>query len=140
MNLSVRPGCRHWILAAASAVALTLSLSGAAWAQPMRSFDIPAQDLAVALEAFAKQADTEVLFDREQTRGKQSIEIKGELDPAAALRALMGGNGLPIRQINDRTFVVGQLSEARETLRLSRADGGTGIAAAGETDETVERG
>ncbi len=108
----------HWSLS----LLLGGALATAAWAQAALSFDIPAQDLAVALESFAAQADKEVLFDREQALGKQSASIKGQLEPAAALKLLIAPTGLPVRQVNDRTFVVGNARTASESaVHLARA-------------------
>ena len=93
MRTSTRHGRRfnHWSLS----LLLGGALATAAWAQAALSFDIPAQDLAIALESFAAQADKEVLFDREQALGKQSASIKGQLEPAAALKLLIAPTGLP---------------------------------------------
>ena len=89
------------------ATLLAVVMMSTVWAQAPRLFDIPAQDLAVALESFAAQADMEVLFDREQARGKLSTPVKSQISPAAALHILVSESGLSVRQINERTFVVG---------------------------------
>jgi outer membrane receptor protein involved in Fe transport len=116
MKSSARRTFKRWFLAG---VVMTI-VNSTGWAQVMRSFDIPAQDLATALETFATQADKEILFDREQARGKRSMTIKGELDPAAALRTLVGAS-LPIRQVNERTFIVGN-SRAESPAPQGRTD------------------
>ncbi|MBL8267896.1 TonB-dependent siderophore receptor [Steroidobacter sp.] len=108
------------------AVLLLTSLvaMSAAQAQSVR-LDVPAQDLGLALEAFAAQADKEVLFDMEQVRGKQSVAVKGDFDPSNALKQMIGASGLRVRQVNQRTFVVGgarTISQAPAPARVSSSD------------------
>ncbi len=63
------------------------------------------------MKAFAHNPDKEALFDQQQVRGQEvGMRSSGELDSLKALEQLIGAHGLCIRQVNDRTFVVGSAS------------------------------
>lgn len=71
-----------------------------------RSYDIPAQDLGAALEAFGRQSGKDIMFDRTIMAGKRSKAINGPLDAATALRRLLEGTGFSVRDINNNAVVV----------------------------------
>ncbi len=70
------------------------------------SFDLPAQDMATALRALAKQANVQILFAADLVQGRQAPALKGSYTPDAALRALLTGSGLQIKSKGDGTFAV----------------------------------
>lgn len=59
-------------------------------------FDIPAQDLAAALQLFASQAQVQILFPYERAAGQKSRALKGRMPTRAALEKLIAGQGLSI--------------------------------------------
>jgi len=89
-----------WALSAAA-----VAISSPAQAQAA-SFNIPAQPLANALEAFGKQSGKEILFDWTQVAGKTSSPLSGSMPPGEALTRLIAGTGMVVRQANASTFVV----------------------------------
>ncbi len=97
-------------LAGVSATGLATPFATAAHAQDAnrRAFNIPAQEMAGALETFGRQSGRDILFDRGQVAGLRSIAIRGSLQPDAALRRLVGGSGLSVTAPNANTFVVGR--------------------------------
>ena len=98
------------ILALAGASIMALAAPTAATAQQRqserRSYDIAAQDLAAALEAFGRQSGKDIMFDRAVTAGKRSSAVRGRLDAGTALRRLLAGTGLSVRDVNGNAFVV----------------------------------
>ena len=71
----------------------------ATWAEPAGasqavSFDIKPQPLASALDAFALQADRQILFTPEIADGKATRGIQGAVTADAALTQLLAGTGL----------------------------------------------
>jgi len=117
----------------------------AAHAAHAESFNIPGQDLATALESFARQADKEVLFDRTQLQGMVSHTIQGEIPALEALKLLIDGNRLTIRKVNERTFIVGEANRAnatpgQEALRVAQSDPTAGSVpiASQQTNVTLE--
>ncbi|MGE7968032.1 TonB-dependent receptor domain-containing protein [Sphingomonas sp. NPDC092331] len=80
----------------AMAAALCLSVAPAAAAQQARSFNIAAGDLGSALNAFARQANQEIIFSSAMVAGKRTRGIHGSLAPRDALRALLEGTGLSV--------------------------------------------
>jgi TonB family protein len=58
------------------------------------SFDIPAQPLVSALEAYAAVTGLQAIYDSELVRHDRSTAVKGLLLPDVALRVILEGTGL----------------------------------------------
>ncbi len=78
-----------------------------------RSYDIPAQNMAQALEAFGRQSGKAVLFDPTRMVGVRSQPVRGSLSIDEALRLLLAGSGLAARRANANAYVVDVPSGAR---------------------------
>jgi hemoglobin/transferrin/lactoferrin receptor protein len=74
----------------------------------VRTFDIPAQSLASALNAFGRQSGLQVTLAASTTHGVRSHPVNGRLTPQQALAAMLQGTGIPFRITPDRTAFVGQ--------------------------------
>jgi hypothetical protein len=92
------------MLAACLAVAVGAAMSvwaaerGDAAAQSgLMVFDIPAQPLAFALEAYGAVTGIEVFYDAELATGRRSAGVKGTFSPARGLEALLHGTGYVAR-------------------------------------------
>lgn len=83
----------HGLIGVAAAIAIMASGEAAAQTSP-RNYDIPAQDLASALRAFARASGGEVAFDPKLLRGKKSPAINGRLSPDEAMTRLLRASGL----------------------------------------------
>src|SRR5262245_951838 len=73
---------------------------GAAMAQAsgqQRTFNIPAQPLSSALNAFGNQADIQVSIEASVARGIQTQPVVGTMTVEAALRQMLAGTGIMIR-------------------------------------------
>ncbi|WP_213978987.1 TonB-dependent receptor [Sphingomonas sp. dw_22] len=75
---------------------LWIAATPAAAAQQIRNFDISAGDLGSALNAFARQANQEIIFSSSLVAGKRTKGVRGSLQPNAALQALLQGTGLRV--------------------------------------------
>lgn len=95
-------GVRAWMLAGAAVTVI----GAPAWANELRRFDIPGQDLAGALETFGRQSDQDVVFDAGLVRGKRAPAVLGAYRPDDALRRLLYGSGLGVRRINANSVMV----------------------------------
>ncbi len=60
-------------------------------------FQIPAQSLSSAIDAFIGQSGWQISYSSELVRGKRSSGVNGSLTPAAALQRLVAGTGIAIR-------------------------------------------
>jgi len=83
-------------LLASSAIcgaALALLVVGAARAQP-RGYDIPAESLSQALRDYGRQSGLQIIFTEDLVRGRSAPGVRGSLEPAEALKILLGGTGL----------------------------------------------
>jgi iron complex outermembrane recepter protein len=86
---------------------LALVRAGAGYAaEPTHHFAIPGEDLAIALEDFGRQSGDEILFNRDDVRGKAAHSVSGDFSSDDALAKLLAGSGLSVRKANPHTFVV----------------------------------
>lgn len=74
-------------------LALTLPLMGQVQAQEV-TFNIPAQPLTTALQAFGQQANMQVLYSPDDIKGKRSNALNGKQDPAQGIAELLNGTGV----------------------------------------------
>jgi len=95
----------------AALLATTCAVSApAAWAQAARTaaaettFDIPAQGLASALNAFSRQAGVQILFPYDAIEGRTSKPLQGRYTTRNALNLLLAGGPLIIDSDNGRTI------------------------------------
>ncbi len=85
--------------------------------QATTSFDIPAGDLADALDRYAEQGGTQILYTPELVEGRQAAALSGRYRPDQALRLLLQGSGLEAQAVGDGTLVLrrGQTPAPRAT-------------------------
>ncbi|WP_422086123.1 STN domain-containing protein [Variovorax sp.] len=69
-------------------------------------FDIPAQPLAAALQAFAQVTGQSVFFDGQLAAGLESAAVHGDLAPRDALQRLLVGTRLAARYADETTFTL----------------------------------
>ena len=74
-------------------------------------FDIAAQPLNSALNAFALQSHQQILFTPEVVKGKSTQGIRGSLAPDTALAQLLAGTGLSSSKSADGMTLVAQADE-----------------------------
>jgi outer membrane protein W/outer membrane protein OmpA-like peptidoglycan-associated protein len=70
------------------------------------SFDIPAQPMAAALNAWAVQANLQVFFEQGPVQGLVAPPVSGSLLPTQALKQLLAKSRLEYTQNADGAFVV----------------------------------
>lgn len=113
--------CPVWALALADAVL----------------FDIPAQPLPDALQAFAKQAKMQILYRQDAVRNSTSNPVVGDFEAHAALELLIEGTGLEIVYSDENAATVRPVQTSATapparpsgTIRLAQA----GTASASDT-------
>ncbi|CRM52015.1 TonB C terminal [Pseudomonas marginalis] len=94
---------------AVCALLLLLLLAGGRVAQAESSLlllNLPAQDLEHALQAYSRATGMAVLVDRELTRGRRSISVRGRFTAQEALAMLLTGSGLMARYARDDAFTL----------------------------------
>ncbi len=74
--------------------------------QALLALDIPAQNLADALELFSRATGMAVLVDRELTRGRRSVGINGHYSAREGLSRLLAGSGLMARYARSDAFTL----------------------------------
>ena len=80
------------------------------------AFDIPREDLALALNQIAQQSHIEISYSAELTRGKISPVLKGTYTPEQALKLLLKGSGLHVRRIAGGALVIEKEGPAKSPL------------------------
>ena len=91
-----------------SSVAI-LAMAGAptaAQAQQARSYDIPAQPLTSALQAFGRQSGLRVATDDTQIAGLRANPVSGAMTSEAALRRMLNGLGVQHQFVGDGAVVI----------------------------------
>ncbi len=88
---------RKSLLAAAIALACSVSFSTHVAAEESRKIEIPAGDLRVALESLARQAGIELVYRMDQVNGVKTKGVSGELAPRDAAERLIEGTSLELR-------------------------------------------
>jgi TonB family protein len=89
-------------------------------------FDIPAQALDQALNAFRSAARVHIFYETALTAGRQSRGVKGSLTPGRALQTLLGETGLLVRRTDVDAFAIlpGRAERDRAQVPASHPDGG----------------
>lgn len=96
-----------WRRAVCALVLLLLLASGAARAEaPLLALNLPAQDLEHALQAYSRATGMAVLVDRELTRGRRSMGVRGRFTAQEALAMLLTGSGLMARYARSDAFTL----------------------------------
>ncbi|SFB31580.1 hemoglobin/transferrin/lactoferrin receptor protein [Rhizobium sp. NFR07] len=96
------------LMASVAVAAIAVIQAPAALAQTaQRSFNIPAQPLASALNAFGRQSGLQVTLAASTSQGITSRSVSGSLSPEAALGQLLQGTGISY-SISNGTAVIGR--------------------------------
>lgn len=82
-------------------------------------FNIPAQDLAGALDRFGSQAGIELVYRPELLAGTQARALSGRMGWQAALGQLLQGSGLEYRQASDGTVVIRRSGDPGRAVETS---------------------
>ncbi|MCY4477340.1 MAG: TonB-dependent receptor [Gammaproteobacteria bacterium] len=86
--------------------AFLLVFAAAATTADEVDFTIEEQPLAIALYAFARQCDREILFSTDLVEGKQAQAVEGIYEPEAALALILADSGLGYSVTDGDTFLV----------------------------------
>jgi hypothetical protein len=93
-------------------------------AQELRiHFDIPAQPLATALEAFSGASGYQILMAETVSGTTRSNAVKGALPPEEALAELISGTGLEARVTGDRAAIIVRDADISSTSAASEKNG-----------------
>lgn len=99
-------------LALAGPLALSLAQPVHAQSAALRSYQIPAGPLGVALTNFAAAANITLSFAAEQTRDLRTAGLNGEYTPAAGLARLLAGSGLEAVHRGEGNYVLHAAAKA----------------------------
>lgn len=109
---AIKVSIRQFLLAGSAAFALTIPISAAhgqdapSGATAARSFNIPAQSLATALQQFTEQSGVQVGYTAALGAGTQSPGVSGSYAAAEALSRLLTGSGLTFRWTSPNAVVL----------------------------------
>jgi iron complex outermembrane receptor protein len=91
-----------------------LAAAGNATAAIRKQTDIPAEGLAPALSALAKDRDFQIVYVTEEIANVRTEGAVGEFTTEEALKKLLIGTGLTYRYLDDKTVTVGSAKMSRE--------------------------
>lgn len=134
---AMRTGCKG-VAATGLLLALLFIVSARADAQAEQPaadtwFDIPAQPLVTALEAYAAATGTVAIYNGNLASGRTSSAVKGSLTPQKALPALLQGTGLQGAFTTSKAFVV-VAAEQRPLLEAPRAIAAAALTQRGDAE------
>ena len=89
-------------------------LAGTAQAEEL---NVPAGDLKVALDTYARQSGVAVLFSTQTIRGVRTGGVKGNLPANDALTKILAGTGLNAYRDPDGSIGIGRQSSENEIAR-----------------------
>lgn len=118
------------LLAADHALDSAADVAAAPAAARLR-FDIPAQPLDDALQAFSRQTGWSLLYDTAQVTGRTVAALRGEFTVGEAIAHLLAGSGMTARFTSSEALLI--VPEARSTGRA-------GMSAAGNARQAGPRG
>lgn len=79
-----------------------------------RFFDIPAQPLASALQAYGQATKVQVLYESRLAAGRRSAPLRGEFTLEEALSALLAGTDIKVRRIGSDAITLAPVSDGVE--------------------------
>lgn len=101
------------------ALAVSMAASAVKAEEERRYYDIQAEGVGEALQAFAAQTNTEILFASAIVKGKRSKSITGQYTQDEALKEILMGTGLKVSKTEDNIYLVqtsaGQSTSAAES-------------------------
>ncbi len=112
---------KHFVIAALLGAFASVA-SPAHAADAVRTFNIPAQSAATALNEFARQADITLAFSYELVSGERTNAVQGDLLVLDALARLLKGTKLGFKRVSDKTIAIDAASTA--TLRSEQTPQG----------------
>lgn len=118
-------------LATPTAAAAQAPAAGGPAAAEARAFNIPAQPLAGALNAFGRQAGLQVTVDGAVVAGAQGQAVSGRFTPDEALARLLAGTGMTWRKSGPKTVLLVKAPKPQgvEMLAPVTVEGAAGTAA-----------
>lgn len=104
----------------AFAMVTSVWLTSAAFAQPATvTVDIPPQELATGLKAFAVQTNLQVLYEAELASGLATLGVAGTMSPREAVGRLLEGTNLVYTFTDAKTVVLQKAEPARRAEGLA---------------------
>jgi hypothetical protein len=102
--------------AAVVTAVVLFSVASALAQSPEISFDIPAQPLDAALEAYTRATGLQVLYRNALTVSRTSAAVSGRFTPQAALDRLLSGTNLAARYTTESAFTLIAVTVAEKTV------------------------
>lgn len=119
---------------------IAFTLAGTAWAQSgtdVRAYDVPAGELAQAVNRIGQLSGVQVIYDIELLRGKRIGALSGQLTLAQALDRTLAGSGLTYELVNGNTVVIRQAATQAPAEPQAVSGDRSGGRAASETQVTT---
>lgn len=120
LDVNLKEGLKVGSLIVAILILNIFPTVGLAWAEPgllppsessqTIEFEIPAEPLELALNAYGEKTKIQLFVDAAMISGLRSGALKGSFAPEDALAKMLAGTGLTVRAIGDQGFTLVRLS------------------------------
>src|SRR6185312_10110321 len=94
------------VLSVLFATALIWATPAPAFASELHRFDIPEQMAPEAIDAFASQANVQILVAGEKVKDKPLAALSGEYTIQEGLSRLLADSGLAVRYVGERSIAL----------------------------------
>ncbi len=111
-----------------------LSVADESRASISKHTEIPAQDLASALQTLAKERGFQVVFVSEDIGSKHTEGAVGDFTPEEALTQLLKGTGLTYRYLDDKTVTVLAVAHANTSSPSAGVNKAADAASSGDSN------
>jgi TonB-dependent receptor len=132
---------RLWLTTSLCAAAAWLAAGMACAQNPLHGFDIPAENLGAALNAFGAASNTPVLYDPAVVATRTSHALRGRYTAADAMTRLLAGTGLTWRTTESGVILISAVKSQPPATAAATAKAGTPAepppAAAADDDTTI---
>jgi hemoglobin/transferrin/lactoferrin receptor protein len=112
----MRVGNKHKAFWLAMALAAAVPTGSAQAAEGRTAIELPAQSLAVSLEALAGSFHSQLLYSADLVKGLNGTALKGEFSAEEALGKLLQGSGLEARPAGNGNFTIQKASSPHVTV------------------------
>jgi outer membrane receptor protein involved in Fe transport len=99
------------------------------------SFEIPAGNLATALDVYARQSGRQVLYRADDVRSARSPGVRGAMTPDAALEAILAGTGFAIHSDSSGAVAIVRAGTPAPRVHASATPSEPQIGAGAQVDE-----
>lgn len=122
----------HAVLAITVSGCLFPTIAHAQSMEASSTYNIPAGDLASAVDTFSRQSGLQILYKPELLAGKRAELVTGSLRGSDAFNKLLKGSGVTWEKVNETTYVLRDKQKKAQDKSITAPPGKASISASDE--------